>query len=592
MDITGQSFFYHLPRILDGLATCCFVALDLELSGIATNPAGPSTGAQTLQERYNDIREAADRYQVLQIGLTIGLEDPKTGTYTLKPYNLHLSPIIDQKLEVERNWSFQSSAVEFLMGNKFRIEAPFQEGVPYLSRDEEKLAMAKAVERRDRVTVPSDIDVKETDHESLQFLKVVRSGINAWLALGDSAEKYLNIPPPKSIHTPKGKSAFPTALNRFQKRLVHQLVQSEYPSLVTIGKPTFVQIIPYDEARENEIKKDRIRRTEERILRQTGFRWIAEALAGGDLSKLDPGVFTSIMSSSAAVEGKHSMKEFADRLKLRLKANRPILVGHNLFTDVVNFCRCFFGPLPVRVEDFQEMLHGLFPVLVDTKYMATHDCGSINPTSSLAEINDSLAEQKNPKIVVDSQHSKYQGKQLFHEAGYDSLLTAQVFVKLSVQLRDGGTSMQSETRPALKQRPTSVHGDTASEGAVSRASSSSGRRSDEAGSHPTQQPVNWKEKTEVSRARSAFSHRTKFDLVTDTAEETAEDSEEEEQPEDESQLLSFEDDAEIARKVKAGELIPRSGAAFWKVYGNKLRVFGTQERVLTLGKDKKPWPER
>lgn len=76
-------------------------------------------------------------------------------------------------------------AVEFLMGNKFRIEAPFQEGVPYLSRDEEKLAMAKAVERRDRVTVPSDIDVKETDHESLQFLKVVRSGINAWLALGD-----------------------------------------------------------------------------------------------------------------------------------------------------------------------------------------------------------------------------------------------------------------------------------------------------------------------------------------------------------------------------------------------------------------------
>lgn len=71
------------------------------------------------------------------------------------------------------------------MGNKFRMEAVFQEGVPYLSRDEEKLAMAKALERRDRTSVPSDIDVKETDHESLQFLKVVRSGINAWLALGD-----------------------------------------------------------------------------------------------------------------------------------------------------------------------------------------------------------------------------------------------------------------------------------------------------------------------------------------------------------------------------------------------------------------------
>jgi hypothetical protein len=29
----------------------------------------------------------------------------------MKPYNLYLSPIIDRKLEVERNWSFQSSGM-------------------------------------------------------------------------------------------------------------------------------------------------------------------------------------------------------------------------------------------------------------------------------------------------------------------------------------------------------------------------------------------------------------------------------------------------------------------------------------------------
>lgn len=80
MDVTGQSFFYHLPRILEGIATCCFVSLDLELSGIATNLGGPSAGGtQTLQERYAEIREAANRYQILQIGLTIGHEDPTTG---------------------------------------------------------------------------------------------------------------------------------------------------------------------------------------------------------------------------------------------------------------------------------------------------------------------------------------------------------------------------------------------------------------------------------------------------------------------------------------------------------------------------------
>lgn len=80
MDVTSQSFYYHLPRILDSIATCCFVSLDLEFSGIATNPVG-LTGArrQTLQERYAEAKEAADKYQILQIGLTIGLEDAKTG---------------------------------------------------------------------------------------------------------------------------------------------------------------------------------------------------------------------------------------------------------------------------------------------------------------------------------------------------------------------------------------------------------------------------------------------------------------------------------------------------------------------------------
>lgn len=71
------------------------------------------------------------------------------------------------------------------MGNKFRMEAPFTEGVPYLSRDEERIALSKAHERRDRPRETGAIDVKETDTESLQFLKLVRQGIEAWLALGE-----------------------------------------------------------------------------------------------------------------------------------------------------------------------------------------------------------------------------------------------------------------------------------------------------------------------------------------------------------------------------------------------------------------------
>jgi large subunit ribosomal protein L46 len=135
-----------------------------------------------------------------------------------------------------------------------------------------------------------------------------------------------------------------------------------------------------------------------RARQQTGFRWIAEALTGGDLTHLSPNYFRGVRGNTAPTEQGRSLQDFVDNFKARLKAHRPILVGHNLFTDLVYFFRCFFGPLPDHVEDFQSMVRKQFPILIDTKYLATHDCGSINPISSLQEINDSLLGISKPEM--------------------------------------------------------------------------------------------------------------------------------------------------------------------------------------------------
>lgn len=79
MDITVQNFESYLPKVLDDLASCLFVSLDLELSGIAKGQNDAPKGTQTLQERYAETRKAADKYQVLQIGLTVCHEDPDEG---------------------------------------------------------------------------------------------------------------------------------------------------------------------------------------------------------------------------------------------------------------------------------------------------------------------------------------------------------------------------------------------------------------------------------------------------------------------------------------------------------------------------------
>ncbi|KMP09051.1 hypothetical protein CIRG_08732 [Coccidioides immitis RMSCC 2394] len=74
MEVTKSSFSQALPRILNDIAESCCVALDLEFSGIFSkqdrkpSTDGSSGGGRTLQSRYEEVKEAAEKYQILQVG--------------------------------------------------------------------------------------------------------------------------------------------------------------------------------------------------------------------------------------------------------------------------------------------------------------------------------------------------------------------------------------------------------------------------------------------------------------------------------------------------------------------------------------------
>ena len=65
------------------------------------------------------------------------------------------------------------------MGHRFRMEAPFLEGVPYLSRDEEASARHIALARQNKNAF-SDIEIKADDLDSLDFVRRVRHEIETW----------------------------------------------------------------------------------------------------------------------------------------------------------------------------------------------------------------------------------------------------------------------------------------------------------------------------------------------------------------------------------------------------------------------------
>lgn len=86
MDITFSDFHHQLPSILNAIATAHFVTIDLELSGIPGQQLNRlrgvgegSSGKPSLQQRYEETKIAAERYQVLQLGITCVDEEKDQG---------------------------------------------------------------------------------------------------------------------------------------------------------------------------------------------------------------------------------------------------------------------------------------------------------------------------------------------------------------------------------------------------------------------------------------------------------------------------------------------------------------------------------
>lgn len=519
MDVDKTSFYPLLPGILTDISTAHFVTIDLELSGIPTKD--PAAGKPTLQQRYLETKAAAERYQILQIGITCVEQDVDSKKYVLKPYNFDLSPLVaERNLDIERIFSFQSGAAEFLLKVGFDIGRPFTHGVPYLNRAESKLAREKHLRRNDKTSV-ADIFIKPTETESLAFLARVRGEIQTWMTSTDiETPEFLNINPGEVA-----AGEIPAVeLSRFEKRLVHQLVRAEFPTLTSISRRGFIQLLHFDKSREDRIAEGRKRDLEERIARQKGFRWIIDAMSGQNISGLDLRECAKDAATGEAIF--FDLDDYNARYHCaqNLLRNRPkVLVGHNCFLDLVYIYRTFIGDLPDTVEGFQQKLHALWPVIVDTKYMSTHNCGDISPASSLEQIAEQLQQLREPVIEVDEDHGKYQDTEAFHEAGYDSFLTAQIAVRLSHKLEMEGRYVDSGTE----------------EGVAALEIDEGQTEGFEEGFMPSVADENWSQNRLKKQAAVV-----------------------------------------MPGKMEGG--MPRFGSDFWRVYGNRLRVFGTEEGVCVL----------
>ncbi|KAH8595038.1 ribonuclease H-like domain-containing protein [Bisporella sp. PMI_857] len=433
MEVDQYEFKTRLLGILASICNASFISFDLEMSGINRRTKEQQNAARngpkpTLEEHYKGMREATESYQVLQVGICCVEEVREKRFYLARPYNFNLSPLeVDPKhpmFDMDRQMKFSGEACKFLALERFDFGKVFSCGVTYLSRVEEAgLRQSKAPGRNEK---RRDIEFALRD-PGYVFYEKLRDTITAW-AKDAKPNSYINISHPDGPEFD---------LNGLQRRLVHQLLANEFPTFKAHSKDkgAWMQVRPIIAAQEAEEETRDQEKFRRKISRQIGLRWVIEALINGNLDGIPVDWFYDNHSEDPRRQ-KAAVDELFDSLKTRLKKKKHIIVGHNLFADLGFLYSTFIGALPPTVTEFQKVIHEVFPVVMDTKYIATANHDSMSSQGKLMDLLRPLQKVNGPMIVLDEEHLNYAGVEKEHEAGFDSWITAELFLKMSMQLYD------------------------------------------------------------------------------------------------------------------------------------------------------------
>jgi poly(A)-specific ribonuclease len=423
--------------------------------------------------------------------------------------------------------------MDFLTGHGFRHDLPFTSGVQYLSRHEESTARAKIIAHDEKKVEYADMEVKAKDRDVANH---IRTSIQAWLAHPENQrEDYLNLP---------GEGAgIPSTFNGFQVRLTHQIARNEFTGIETRGMGHFVQVTAPTEQEQATRRQVMIDEREHKLNNAIGFRWIFEALIGGNILNLPYDIITAGLPHVNLKD--QTAEEYIISLQEKVRKRNKVLVGHNCFGDLVYLYACFIGPLPERVEDFAAEINMLCPAIVDTKHLAsfTNRYGD----TSLATVEQETQEYDVPQIIMPSEYDRYAHHATYHEAGFDALLTARIMIRLPAQLE-----REQKYINAAKDITAATAG---YEGEMFGE--------EDAGY------VTASESTEQGLGEKLVKQLEKINIFGSPSKVDAG-----------SAVL----DEEIAGMVKRGEIMPRWNAenGFWKLFGNRMQTNPAKEGIAFL----------
>ena len=424
------------------LKDASWIAIDEEMTGISL-PHGEAkrlSKDDSPEDRYPSLKPVPERYAIIQLGICLFEHNSSSSTETsdeasfhVRRYKFTLFPPDDPR--ITREITLNPSSIHFLLRNNMDLNLWAQEGIPFCTGETAEQLIGKFIGRHEEIESPSGPTpmknkrkVVLTKDEDKEFHARVMSSLREWL----------DAPiPGAGVPSGEGVSFLLPRCNSFLRRSIYEAIERDYPYLV-LERHNNDQIRVWRlTAEEKERRNHRLlvegynKLIQEKIGAQRVFLALTKACSGQPIAN----------RAEQAILAADAKEALADFTPGRYISNRQIpLVVHNGLMDLLFLMTHFHSPkLPDNWIDCKRLIHSHFPVVYDTKIMATDYCSEDNQ-SSRTRLDDiylkAVANHPHWKNRIFNLNGQSQQDEQSHDAAYDAYMTGVAFCALSYSIQD------------------------------------------------------------------------------------------------------------------------------------------------------------
>ncbi|CAD8123894.1 unnamed protein product [Paramecium sonneborni] len=379
MNLTRYNYLQNLAFIQKSIKEANYVALDFEFTGVLASSLLRNSLLDSFQMRYWKVKENVRRFLPIQMGLCTFKEQLNSNSIIAHPFNFYIFPYgVDGYLD--KQFQLSSNSISFLTNNNFDFNRTFNEGILYLSHQDEKI-MRETKRISDLRNDMRYLD-KIVTFEMINFINQYKVQVEQFLKLSDIDQFEIPI---KRLKVKVYRHFIENIKKEFGKSYEFHC---KYDSDVLIKREK-LYIVKGPEPLET--KKQNV----EEVNEFAGVRVLLD----------------------------------------QISQQKTPLILHNGLMDIMHVYDKFFETLPDSRTEFIIKVNQMFPEIYDTKFLINQSYSVYNKVGQFSELKNSFINLQNlePNVVFGDECQEYNNldeNQAFeHEAGFDSYMAGSVFYK-------------------------------------------------------------------------------------------------------------------------------------------------------------------